>query len=374
MKIGILTYHRAENYGALLQSYALLSFLRSLGHDVSFVDYWPEYHKDYFRILPHRRFRQVGVKHKALILYQAIVWGLPRLKRKRVLKHFMYTHLGVAHSAEYSSENEICSEFDVVVYGSDQIWRQQKLPGHSGVDYWYYGSENVRARKIAYAASMGASELAEEEKQKVRQLLNGFEALSVRESSLHDFLDLMGYSSSIVVDPVFLLTAEQWRKLYRSELLSNTRKQKYILFYNLLNSPVSSSFAEKLSKLHNLPIVEITKKYGIKQLGGRYVQSASVPEFLSLVDNAEYVVSNSFHGVAMSIIFEKQFFAVGMGNKADRVQSLLQAFHIEERFINEIATVSEDMIDYTVLQNKREKYIQESKIFLKNHVGSKSFF
>lgn len=330
MKIGILTYHRAENYGALLQAYGLKTYLQSLGHDVSFVDYWPDYHNEYFELFSLQRFKKVGMKAKLVMLYNLLFY-FARKKRKQNLQSFMYSKLGLPKKARYSSKNDVCNEFDAVFYGSDQIWRKQGMPSHPGFDFWYYASSNVVAnRKIAYAASIGPINLTSEDEEMLKKQLSNFSQISVRESSLQDLLTSFGVKSQIVTDPVFLLNPEQWRKLIPS---NSDQKGKYILMYNLLGSNETVVFAEQLSQNYHLPIIEISKRYGLKELGSRYNHTAKVEVFLSLIDNAAYVVSNSFHGVALSVILEKQFYAVGMGDKADRVKSLLKLLDIQDRYI-----------------------------------------
>lgn len=347
MKVGILTYHRAENYGALLQAYALMTYLKGLGHDVSFVDYWPEYHEDYFRVFPIKKFKEGKLPIKLYCLYLTLVWGWARNRRKRVFQGFIRDYLGLGQAIKYRTDRDVCSEFDVVFYGSDQIWREQGLPGHKGRDYWYWGSDNVLARKYAFAASMGASSWGSEEKPVLTDFLRSFSAISVRENSLKMLLEDNEIEAVLVSDPVFLLNKTQWQALVKtSKTKSPHPGKKYILFYNLLNSSESSRFAEELSSKTHCSIVEVTKAYGFDKLGKRYVHDASVQDFLSLIEQAEYVVSNSFHGVALSIIFEKQFFAVGMGNRSDRVRSLLYALHIESRYLDEPVLDKINKIDY----------------------------
>lgn len=365
MKVGILTYHRAENYGALLQAYALREYLKSQGYDVDFVDYWPDYHKDYFRIFPCKKFMTGGLAAKVLSLYWATVWGLPRYRRKRVLQDFMKRFLGVSGPAKYTGDKDVCREFDAVIYGSDQIWRQQNLPTHKGLDLWYFGSSNIEARKIAYAGSTGPIYLSEEEKDLFKKYLSGFEELSVRESSLKDRLDTMGLSSTLVVDPVFLLERQQWVRLAEmSDKRAAHKKKKYILFYNLLNTNEAKLFANRLSREKKLPVIEITKRFGFRYVGKRYSHCASVPDFLSLIENAEFVVSNSFHGVALSIILGKQFYAVGMGKRSDRVESLLNALEISDRYLSNGERPAGE-IDYKAVEDRLVRYAERSKTYLK---------
>lgn len=364
-KIGILTYHRAENYGALLQAYGMSTFLKKQGYDVSFVDYWPNYHEDYFRIFSLAEFKRIGLKAKLQYLIQLFLGGVVRKRRKRKLQSFMKEHLGLPQGIKYSSKNAVCNEYDVVVYGSDQIWRKQNMPGCKDYDMWYFGSDNIIAKKIAYAGSMGTIQTTPQEDERLKPYFKKFSTLSVRETPLKDYLANMGLPSTAVLDPVFLLDKKDWRDLCSS----NKPKQKdgYILFYNLLNNAESTAFVEKLSRETNLPIKEITKQFMKSQFSRRYIYTASVQEFLSLVDNAAYVVSNSFHGVAMSVIFEKQFYAIGMGEKANRVESLLSSLEIGDRYLMS-GDAPKTYIDYNSVNDRIAILKKGSVEYLKNAI------
>ena len=363
MKIGTLTYHRAENYGALLQAYSLKTYLQSLGHDVSFVDYWPKYHSEYFKIFSWSTFKSRSLTGKMHILIRLLLMGNKLLCRKKVMQKFMHERLGLTDIPQYETRNAATEKYDAVVYGSDQIWRKQNLGG-VGFDEWYFGSDNVCAdKKIVYAGSMGKLETAPEDVQFVKTQMRNFCSIAVREKDLHSYLQKQGVLSNLVIDPVFLLTQEQWHQL----AVAPKSDSKYILFYNLLNSPSSSSFAKALSAKTGLPIWEVTKKTTFiqNQKGGRIIDNASIEEFLGLVEHAEYVVSNSFHGVAFSIIFEKQFFAVGMGEKSNRVVSLLEAADIKERYIaSDSHQINLSPIDYIKVRIHIQNDIKKSKEYL----------
>lgn len=369
LKVGILTYHRAENYGALLQAYGMRTFLQQQGLNASFVDYWPKYHENYFHIFSVKRFKKSGVKAKIQYIFETVVFYGMKRRRKRNLQSFMKNQLGLPREIKYSSNKAVCNEYDVVVYGSDQIWRKQNLPGCKGFDFWYFGSDNVTAKKIAYAGSMGTINTTPEEDEQLKPYFERFSALAVREAPLKDYLAKMGLQATVVLDPVFLLNKEDWRKMYSSSKPALRHKGKYILYYNLLSNAESTAFANQLSRKTGLPIIEISKKYEIRQLGARYNHTASVQEFLSLIDHAEYVVSNSFHGVAFSVIFEKQFYAIGMGTKANRVQSLLASLGIEERYVESDVDLEKD-IDYNWLKSRiadiRTNSLDYLSVVLKN--------
>lgn len=361
MKIGILTYQRAENYGALLQAYALMTYLKSLGHDVSFVDYWPTYHSEYFKIFSWSNFVSRPIKSKLLILIRFLLMGSKLYRRKKVMQKFMHGHLKISKKPVYTNRNGKTERFDVVVYGSDQIWRKQNLGG-VGFDEWYYGSDHVCAdKKVVYAGSMGKLEASPEDMTFVKAQMQNFCSIAVREKDLHDYLQKLDVSSEIVIDPVFLLTKEQWHQL----AVAPKSTSNYILFYNLLNTPESSSFAKALSKETGLPILEITKKTAFMQKGSKLIDNASIEEFLGLIEHADYVVSNSFHGVAFSLVFEKQFYAVGMEGKANRVVSLLESVGIADRYIhshqNKISALE---IDYDKTTPILKSLIEKSMFFL----------
>ena len=363
MKIGILTYHRAENYGALLQAYATKTYLEGLGHETSFVDYWPQYHIDYFKLFSWRRFLASSIYTKLAMLIGILVWGISRYCRKRELQQFMQQRLGLTPKPQYTDMDDKTEQYDAVIYGSDQIWRKQHLGG-VGFDDWYFGSDNVLAeRKIAYAASMGKQETTEKDDGYVKRMMQNFSHIAVRETSLQDYLYKLEVSSTVVADPVFLLTKEQWQKLVQP----TGKCEDYILFYNLLNTPESTRFAKALSQHTGLPVIEVTKRLSLLHIGSGYVRTASVERFLGLLAGARYVVSNSFHGVAFSLIFGKQFWAAGMGEKAGRVTSLLASVGISQRYVETAfqPALLKDTINYENVNVQLEKLVTSSEIFLK---------
>lgn len=365
MKIGILTYHRAENYGALLQAYALKTYLKNLGHNVEFVDYWPEYHVEHYRIFSFLRFRRCNISDKVKYLLKFFLWGGPKYLRKYRLQSFMKKYLGLNSIPLYQTDNEKTVQYDLVIYGSDQIWRKQGINGNQ-FNPWYFGSSNVVANsKVTYAASMGVIETNKEDESFLKKSMKQFDHISVREVDLCEYLNGLGISSEIVCDPTFLLTKEEWRKLIKP----TKKKDKYILLYNLLQMPESVKFAELLSKTTGLPVKEINMRHSFSHtLSTRYISCASLNYFLELIDNAEYVVSNSFHGVAFSVIFEKQFFAVGMGNRANRVVSLLQTLGIQERYFLNSEYIPLSDINYMEVNERKDEMVEQSTKFLKRNI------
>ena len=277
--------------------------------------------------------------------------------RKYRLQRFIHKKLGVDEIPVYSDSNSVTNHYDVVVYGSDQIWRKQNL-GSIGFDDWYFGSDNVQTNKrIAYAGSMGIIDCTETDDEYLKTMMLNYNSISVRESDLQAYLKRIGIDSIQVLDPVFLLSKEQWLSI----IAPSVSRGDYILFYNLLNSAEAKMFARRLGKEKGMPVVEITKR---NLMGKGYVRSASVERFLQLINDAAYVVSNSFHGVAFSIIFEKQFYAVGMGKKSSRVVSLLSSIELKERYSDDGSGITDSEIDYGKIGERLSLLKNQSVSFL----------
>ena len=372
MKVGILTYHRAENYGALLQAYALKTYLEQEYYSVELIDYWPQYHENYFKIFSIATLKSLPFRGKLVYIIHTIFSLGWLIRRKRNFKRFMYKYLSIPKKIKYRS-SDTCSDYDLVVYGSDQIWRKQNLPGWCGYDPWYYGSNNIQTlKKITYAASMGVLNLTEEDCLFVSKMLDNFSYLSVRENDLQKLLLSLNKKSVLVLDPVFLLNEMDWKRITRT-IKSST--QKYILLYNLLSTKESVQLAEEIGNLYGYEIKEIYKGKDWKHRGKRYVKSAGVEDFLVLIRDAEFVISNSFHGVAFSILFEKFFFAVGMRDKAERVLTLLNALGLENRYIHSVDKLNlEPMtIDYCEVKKSLLSLQSASRAFLLNSLAQFSY-
>lgn len=366
MRIGILTFHRANNYGAFLQAFALKHYLESLGHQVEMVDYWPEGHADVYRLFPHSwKQRPFLGKIKGLI---SIVLRFNR-EKKRIdgMQRLVSLHFGLSGTPRYVTPESLQQvSYDCIVYGSDQIWWKSIIPGYEGFDLVYWG-EHVPAsvRKIAYAPSMGIINLTEDDKARIKNWLSNFHALSVRETGLYEAIhDLTDKEITVVSDPVFLLSKEEWSR-YCSPINKN---KKYILYYNLLASKEGDALVEMLKQKWGYDVVEVTGGVRTKKFGKRYVQTADAFEFISLIKDAEFVVTSSFHGTAFSIIFEKQFYATGFGQRAGRVKSLLSLLHIEERLIYDVDSLPDKEIEYIMVSKAMSEILLVSKNYIENNI------
>lgn len=327
MKIGILTYHRSHNYGAMLQAYALKTFLIELGHSVEFVDYWPLYRKDFYHSQKLSFFRKIiGFRREVFTFH------LKRRKYK-LFNDFLINELSVKGGVSVRYGREISDDYDFIICGSDQIWRNYDLKEIKGIDEVYWGAypEKSKAKKIAYAASMGHLNPQDFDSNQIKSVLSNFSSISVREELIKDFIQPFSSDEiKCVLDPIFLLDISKWGNLFNSRI----RKNKYLLFYNLLNHKEYREEVKGFAKERGLEIIEVRGGVSPLNFNSGLQQILGPKEFLSLIYHAEFVISKSFHGVAFAILFEKQFLALGMGENAERVKSLLKSLDIQDRYIS----------------------------------------
>ena len=356
MIIGILTYHRSPNYGALWQAYALKTFLADKGYDVAVIDYWPDYHKRMYekKVIGKSSLKGLALRVKLSSIYKSlrIYFGnYIRLRRTNAFS-IKYLHLTPSRS------------FDLCVYGSDQIWRKQHQYDCESFNPVYFGNDYIQAsKKISYAASMGHIEIeSDRDKAFVESSLRNFDAISVREDDLATALSL--YTNKhieIVSDPVFLLSAEQWKKILPARRI---RKGRYIFLYNLEDDSTALKIARHLSHKFNLPIQEVRGYVRDKRNPSNRTQIATPIAFLSLLHDAEYVVTSAFHGVALSLCFKKQFYYAAPDELSGRAKSLLKRFKLEDRRIKDISSYEFSDIDYTSKNPLIEDYRKQSQDWL----------
>lgn len=348
MKIGILTYHRAHNYGAILQAIATRVALQNMGHKVYYVDYWPEYHKDAYRFFSWKRFKKGKLSY---LVNRLMLWR----------EH----HARIAHFEDAINQfiapycKDVSEQFDVIIYGSDQIWRKQKAT--ETFNPVYFGANHFKAGKhITYAASMGDLQKSEEDQIFLKNILGNFNAISVRENELKDYLVQLGISSNLVIDPTLLLNSTQWDVLLNPKTIITSG---YVLYYSLQSNVFERTTLQEFAQSKSLRLVEIK---GVAGKDTDTEKSQCGPfEFVSLVKHADYVFTTSYHGLAFSIIYGKQFFTSFKTNSG-RAETLLGLLGLSDRLITPKAASVPDLphIDYDLVKSKIDKLKFQSTSFI----------
>lgn len=354
MKIGIVTYHRTLNYGAVMQSLATRFVLEDMGHEVYYVDYWPDYHKEMYDLFPRTKFFKFNLRQKIAFLLSLIKYYKSKKKRIDNFEKFFQTHI-------YPYCRPIDDSYDVVIYGSDQIWRKQKALG--SYNPFYFGENKIKTQQhISYAASMGILPDNDADKVKVKELVSHLDKISVREEGLRHLLLSLGYENvSLSLDPTLLLSSEKWDNHLPTEPYNGKR---YALVYMLRAKAFNLNEIKKFADKKGLQLI-VLNGYATTKETETNITSAGPLEFIHLIKNAEYVFSASFHGLAFSIIYGKQFFTSFLNNSG-RAESLLSLLGIKGRLLPPKSPIPQDAppIDYNAVGNKLEAYRKEAFNFL----------
>lgn len=324
MKVGILTYHRAHNYGAVLQCYALKTYLEQLGHDVVVVDYCPKYFH-YGLFVWYKWFSLHPVRFINKLRLQAKTFAL----QKR--RHVAFTQfIDDLISPKRLNLNDPKTDIDCFIFGSDQIWR--KNGDEFDPIFWGDFKAAHKAKLVSYAASMGKDSLSEDESEKIKSWLSHFHTIMVRETSLKELLSpLTRQEINVVVDPTLLLPAQDWDKI----AVRPNRKKPYVLIYQVVAHPATLQLAREAAKHLGAEIVEIASTCDGRIANHEKIYDASPNEFVGYVADAAMVVTTSFHGTAFSIIYRKPFVSIKQHRPSDlRIESVLGTCGLTDRFVD----------------------------------------
>lgn len=324
MKIGILTLPFNNNYGGLLQAYALQSLLKQRGHEVYSIKQLSNYNIkiELKNVLKKLFFKDNLNKNSNLLAFQ----------------HNYMNETSLVYKTENIKEIINKRELSHIIVGSDQVWRYNSYIPDTYKRYFLEVELGKNVKKVSFAASFGVDfwEADDEQTQMAARLIKKFEVVSVREKSGIDLCEnYLGYSKAIhLLDPTFLFSADFYRHLYCGEEKKNVNKiGVYLLDSNEKKNKVVSDFERMLGKSSS--IIGKYKK-------GRSYYYPSVQQWIKDFDTSDYIVTDSFHGMCFSMIFRKPFCVVGNVSRGlTRFTSLLDMFGLENRII------SEDEIDIT---------------------------
>ena len=361
MKIGILTFHRAENFGAVLQAYALLRYLLGAGHDVKIIDYrCPAIEVNYDiwnpRILVSRKNIIASLKN--------YIKRFRNLQDRRIRK-YRFKEFRNKYLFETESISKINSDlgFDVYITGSDQVWN---LHLTAGIDKIYFLSFPMgNARKISYAASSenDPKGLLWQNRNEVGRLLETFDKISVREEFLkREISSIVNKPIEVCVDPTFLLEPSDYKKL----MVRPNEQIRYVLVYHMTYSNESVLLAERIASVYDLQIIEIYGGYNRSKSTSRHKCNLGPSEILGYINDADYVITTSFHGLALSLILNKEFWIINH-NGNYRQKNLLSLLNLDGRMVNDSEFCDLfDMIYYDRVNLTLGEISLKSKIFLQN--------
>ena len=367
MKIKTITCHKVNNHGANLQAYALMHYLEDLGNDVEIIDYFPEYFK-HFRPLycgtpkyaanPVTRFDYICAKFPGRLKSYLEYKKSDRKKNFEAFRDKYYRLTDTYESFEELKANP--PKADLYIAGSDQIWNTMMNNGKDPAYYLQFAPKNTTT--ATYAASFSVSEIPDELKEQTKKYIKSIDFVSVREKSALKILDDLGIlNGQAVLDPVFLLEKKQWSKIESNIKLDD----EYVLVYDFEGSDEVKNFAVKYAQKHNLKIYSLYKN----EYCDKSFENFGPDVFLSLIKNAEFIVSNSFHATAFSLIYEKEFAVIKRQEGINsRMVDLLSSVGIDDRIVDSYQEFN--AIDFNLVKEKLEIEVEKSKDYLKEVLES----
>ncbi|WP_299169665.1 polysaccharide pyruvyl transferase family protein [uncultured Bacteroides sp.] len=362
MKIAILTLPLHTNYGGILQCYALQTVLERMGHKVQVLTK-PQYGRSYYLIYPMALFKRLFkrfVLGKKIAIFKA-PYQIVRQHTDRFIQKYIHQYLRRKWTAK------IASRFDVIVVGSDQVWRPLYFRPIEEAFLSFLSDVNIK--RVAYAASFGVDycEYTEEQREICSSLLKKFSAVSVRETSgIKLCQEYFGIQAVQMLDPTLLLSTDDYRRVIKNN--KTHPSQGNMLVYMLDWTKDKEDLVEHIAKEKGLNPFWIDGDVDDENLPLEKRVKMPVEQWLRSFDDADFVLTDSFHGCVFSIIFSKQFLA--MGNKErglSRFYSLLSLFSLQDRLILSSDEYKENLqlIDYDELQSKLSILQNQSISFFK---------
>lgn len=375
MKVGIITIYKGNrNYGGLLQAYALQAFVAKQGHECELLSYMPN-KTGYIS----RRMLNLGIKRTLNIALKKIRTKIRCYLDKQLASNistrnslFRQFEESIPHSLNVS-DNEIevfCQKYGALICGSDQVWNPALWNPYMFLDFKAY-----KGKRFSYAASLGRSILTEEERIYIAKHLNNISGISVREESAESIIRSMGYESVVtVLDPTYLLSAEEWKNFAKRPRGCPDE----FVFSFFLGENEEAKRRVKNYYSGKLPVVALPHlQEGYRKEDEVYsdikLYEVGPREWVWLLQNAQYVYTDSFHGTAFSINLGKEFLCFAKGDVVDkqaihsRLVDVTKKFGIPERFVSKMSDFEkcvQKKIDYTVVERLKAKYVHDSRQYL----------
>lgn len=368
MKIALLSFHNAYNYGAALQAYALQCAVQHLGVDCEYINYQNTFRKHAYDM--KFQFSQAVVKKKPINAVKAFV-GMPIMaKRAKEFEEFYKKNLHVTDRVYKNSEEakSTNNSYDKYIVGSDQVWNYSN---NGGDNAFLLDFVNDDRKKISYSSSFGISSLPEELKGIYGKYLGRFNRLATRESIGVEIIEqVTGRKAHLVLDPVFLIGKEEWDKIKAADPKSG---KKYIFFYTNRQSQITDFLNIGYASEEDFHV--LSTHLTPKELLNRRIKpriSMSPAEFLSEINSAELVVTASFHCLALAIIYHKQFIVILTGDhgKDERITNLLKIAGLENRILTSTTKKADvlEKIDYEEVDSRIREYLEYSREYLRRAI------
>lgn len=346
-------YYNFTNYGSALSSWALHQVIKTLGYEPVLVDYCPDVLKDKDPLNPYKNMWDQDAEARRMVEL-----SMPAIRINQEKFEKFFTEQFTRTSGKYTVGNYDSLKIeglDGFICGSDTIFS----PDEFGLDDGYLANYAcMRGHSISYAASFGDPHFTEEDYKKLDECIRNFKALGIRENHMIPYLrERTAVPIKCVLDPTLLLDADEY-----SEIIERCdSKEPYLLLYARRYSPQMEAHAERIAKEHGWDIIDISLRATNAEKGHEMAYIAGIEEFLGLVKNAGYVVTNSYHGMIFSVIFKRPFVVFSREQCDRKITELLQILGLTGQMMYTgkeiIAEINYDKV-HDVIRKEREESLR----------------
>lgn len=356
-KIGIITFHKAHNYGAMLQAYALQETLKKMNNEAYIIDYRDDdvlYNYYLFKV----KIKGENAKKVLKKILKNIIFFSRRYKRYINFEKFVKKYFNL--SKKYKSEAKLKKNYplyDVYITGSDQVWNTNITKGLKDSYTLNFGADTTK--RISYAASIGNNFIDENYKEAYIEKIGKLDKISVREESAKKALEpIINKEIDVVLDPTMLLTQEDWNQKIKSE---KDEKEEYILSYVVEDNIEYQKIVNYLSEKTGLKVVHFEQNDNKYKNVLRNANEVGPLEFVNLIKGAKYVVATSFHATVFSILLKKKFFIVPHVKTGTRVTNILEKLNITDRAYETLEEFKKIDYDFETDYNTVDKILEEER-------------
>lgn len=361
-KIGIITFHKALSYGAGFQAYALQKYLEDCGYQVELIDYVPPrfQQKNIFKIPNAKSILKKIIKCLPYIVCMETSYRLTTRFCNKYLKLSPKSFCNMEQLENYKWD------YDMFITGSDQVWNLD-FDKFDYIKPYLLSFVPKGKKKIAYAASIGMNDLESVEptvKSNYLNLLHQYDKISVRECFAKNLLNKNQIDATWVLDPTFLLDKTAWGKLSRKP--HRIPQKSFVYVYGLYRNKDLYKLAHHIAEENNYDIVNMADGYDICR--GAYNDIIVLhEEVLWYLQNAECVLTDSFHGVALSINFNTPFYIFKARRYNTRIESIIQLFSLEDRVVEDVECI--DVKKLGLDYRKINEYLAEERLNAKQYLS-----
>lgn len=356
--IKLITFHTPKNYGAVLQGFSLMSHLKKYDENIRVIDFNTPHLRSLYPILAKPRTIKSAVKY---MLTLPIV-GKRKIQFKKFDSFVTENYPLTARCESFDAISQVIQDTDYFFTGSDQVFNPRRVEEEQKAFYLTFA--DASAKCVSYAGSFGVKEIPANKKETIKQYLSRFYRIGVREKSGKDIVNDFGLQATEVLDPVFLNNKAFWQQ--QQAAYAKLPTAPFLLYYRLLGNKKGDKLAKKIAKEKGLKLVVISQSF-CPPLSRYILHDVGPQEFLFLYDKAEFVVTDSFHGVAFSLIYNKQFVF-----SDDDVRTYERGYHLLENVgISNTAFITgyaNKNINYSIVNQKLNGLIAASKKFIEDSV------